>query len=136
MKAKGTGTPVTTAEDITVVDFGTIYATQTINRDIMVENRGKKARKLMWTSEKLEALRKYLAKKPDEEEEKEKKKNKKKEEDKLLAMTPVFGVGPEQVLVGREGTARFGVGCKTGTIHHNMARPWPDPGPTLARPWS
>ncbi len=60
VRAKGTGTPITSQEDLSFVDFGTVYATQTITRDIMIENRGRKARKLVWNSEKLDILKKYL----------------------------------------------------------------------------
>ncbi|CAD7939993.1 unnamed protein product [Amoebophrya sp. A120] len=106
VKAKGTGTPITSPEDLSKLDFGTVYATQTHTREIYVENRGKKARRLVWSSEKLEALQKFLAKKPSEEEEKSGK-SKRAMELKIQELTPVFSVTPDTVTLDGKSMYRF-----------------------------
>lgn len=50
-KAKGISTPVTCKDNLETVDFGTQYTTQTIIREFLIENRGRKPRKLVWSSD-------------------------------------------------------------------------------------
>ncbi|CAD7931174.1 unnamed protein product [Amoebophrya sp. A25] len=103
VKAKGTGTPITSQEDISKLDFGTVYATQTHTRDIFVENRGKKARRLVWSSEKMDALQKFLSKKTEDEDGK----SKRAYELKLQELTPVFSVTPDTVTLDGKSMYRF-----------------------------
>jgi hydrocephalus-inducing protein len=48
VRARGIGTPVTAPEPLDLIDFGTQYTTRTITRKYVVENRGRKPRKLQW----------------------------------------------------------------------------------------
>jgi hydrocephalus-inducing protein len=109
VKARGSGTPVTTKEpnNLEVIDFKHQYATQTITRDIVIENRGKKARRLVWKSDKLEALQKYLAAKAKEEggDQKPNKKNAKAEAAMLASLQPVFSVNFDNIQL--EGKTAF-----------------------------
>jgi hydrocephalus-inducing protein len=50
-KAKGIDTPVTCKESLSVIDFGTQYTTQRIEREFLIENRGRQPRKLVWLTE-------------------------------------------------------------------------------------
>ena len=53
VKAKGVDTPVTCSEPLDVIDIGTQYTTQTITHEFVMENKGKKQRKLVWTHESM-----------------------------------------------------------------------------------
>ncbi|CAE7232366.1 HYDIN [Symbiodinium sp. CCMP2456] len=53
VRAKGIGTPVTCKESLELIDFGTQYTTQTHSREVVIENRGRQPRKLVWTLELL-----------------------------------------------------------------------------------
>ena len=48
VRARGIGTPVTSPDDLTLIDFGTQYTTRTITKKYEVQNRGRKTRKLVW----------------------------------------------------------------------------------------
>ncbi|CAE7461731.1 HYDIN [Symbiodinium sp. CCMP2592] len=58
VRAKGIGTPVTCKESLELIDFGTQYTTQTHSREVVIENRGRQPRKLVWTLESEETKKK------------------------------------------------------------------------------
>ncbi|CAK0825377.1 unnamed protein product [Prorocentrum cordatum] len=51
VKAQGVASPVTCKERLDEIDFGTQYTTQTITREFLIENRGTRQRKLVWSHE-------------------------------------------------------------------------------------
>lgn len=51
VRAKGIDTPVTCSEALDIIDFGIQYTTRTIMREVLIENRGRQPRKLVWVPE-------------------------------------------------------------------------------------
>jgi hypothetical protein len=49
LKAKGVDTPIIAVQDISLVDFGVQYTTHTFRKNFVIENRGKRARRLVWS---------------------------------------------------------------------------------------
>ena len=104
LKAKGYGSTLYCKENLNSVDFGTNYTHANITKEYFLENRGRKAQKIVWTRVQKPGDRKAGGKSTKEEEEEKSKTGKdmsmmtdkeKKEEEELKF---VFAVVPDQIL--------------------------------------
>merc|ERR1711879_921476 len=71
VRGKGVQTPVKCDQDLTLIDFGTNFTTQTDTREIVIKNFGQYTRRITWTKDKEEEKRKQKEKEAKEKEEAE-----------------------------------------------------------------
>ncbi len=53
LKAKGVGSTIFFKDDLNDVNFGVLYTCRSVNKDIFVENKGRKTQVLSWQKKKL-----------------------------------------------------------------------------------
>jgi hypothetical protein len=94
VRGKGVDTPVKCDHPLDLIDFSTLFTTQTESRDIVIKNHGTQARRITWYKDK------------DKKDKKDKKDAQPTKQDPSLG-APVFRVEPENVTLEPKTAYRF-----------------------------